>query len=282
MEIISQKKIFVKTYTYQHRAGDFVDTHKHNCWELCYYTSGKGKTIIDQNIFTHNEHDIILLAPSRMHNDICIEDQFVYVLQFNYPLEISSVQINLREDIQVYIFKIAEQLKILQKVKENHVLNPTDKEEKLNEITHYIVFLITKILKTKKNQYYYDQLVDYVKSYLFNHTLINYVTLEEKTGYSTDRLRKIFKKQVGIPIYKYHSELLLMKIKTLLTRTSYPMKMISKMSGFSSQSMFSQFFSNCCKISPLQYRKQYTIKPTDGVFKAKNYNSNHDKNSQKE
>ena len=71
-----------------------------------------------------------------------------------------------------------------------------------------------------------------------------------------------------MPIYKYHSELVLTKIKTLLTKTNYSMKTIAKTCGFSSQSMFSQFFYNCCEITPLKYRKLYTAKPTDGVFKA--------------
>ena len=266
--LLSQKRIFVKTYTYKHAAGDFADTHKHSCWELCYYASGKGKTIIEQYVFTHNKHDIILLEPNHLHNDICMEDQIVYVLQFDYPLEISSAQINLKEEAKEYIFKIEDQLIALQKLKDDTTMDSKARIEKMNELTHCIVFLITKIIKTKKSQYY-ERLIDYIKSYLYNHNAINYVALEEKTGYSTDRLRKIFKHQVGIPIYKYHSELLLMKIETLLTRTSYSMKAIAKMSGFSSQSMFSQFFSNYCKISPLQYRKLYTNKPIDGVFKTK-------------
>lgn len=265
---VNQKSIFVKTFVYNHDDGDFADMHKHACWELCYYESGEGKTIIEQNVFNHKQNDIVLIEPNHLHNDICLKNQTVYVLQFDYSINGSSKLIEYKPEIADYVEKIAEQLKILQNVKAD-VSTPKELlADKSNEATRYIALLVTKIIQTKKTQYYYEQIVSYVKSYLYNHNRINYVALEEKTGYSTDRLRKIFKKHAKMPIYKYHSELILTKIKTLLTKTNYSMKTIAKTCGFSSQSMFSQFFYNCCEITPLKYRKLYTAKPTDGVFKA--------------
>lgn len=264
--------IFRKAYSYHHEDGDFVPTHKHTCWELCYYAYGAGKSHIEESIFLYKPNDILLIQPGNHHNDHCTKSSFVFCFQFDYDLERSTMLISQTEKNKHLIEAIAANLNKMFDLTNKKVITEQN-DQKINEISlHiiYLIFLLTNNQGNKKNNY--SPLIDYIKQYLYRRNTINYHYLSEKTYYSVDRLRKIFKQETGFPIYKYHSELLLVKIKNLLANTNYSMKQISKLCGFSSQSMFSQFFMNKCDVSPLQYRNLYTNFPPDGVFKAKENN----------
>ena len=75
---------------------------------------------------------------------------------------------------------------------------------------------------------------------------------------SESKLRKCFKKEVGMPIGKYINERLMFKAERELCRSSTSVKEISDMLGFSDQFYFSRCFSAKFGIPPTTYKKRYT------------------------
>ena len=66
--------------------------------------------------------------------------------------------------------------------------------------------------------------------------------------------RKTFKKYTGYSPAKYFQELKLRKAKQILINTSYPVKEICFMIGYTSTEHFSNLFKKNTGLTPLEYR----------------------------
>ena len=75
-------------------------------------------------------------------------------------------------------------------------------------------------------------------------------------GYNKDYISRAFKKNFGMNLKEYIDAERLKYIKGLLMSTSYPLKQIAQMTGFSNYKSFLKFFSYHSDKSPNEYRKQ--------------------------
>lgn len=78
--------------------------------------------------------------------------------------------------------------------------------------------------------------------------------LAEKLNISYSWFRKTFKKYTGYSPAKYFQELKLRKTKQILINTSYPVKEICFMIGYTSTEHFSNLFKKNTGLTPLEYR----------------------------
>ena len=78
--------------------------------------------------------------------------------------------------------------------------------------------------------------------------------LAEKLNISYSWFRKTFKKYTGYSPAKYFQELKLRKAKQILINTSYPVKEICFMIGYTSTEHFSNLFKKNTGLTPLEYR----------------------------
>lgn len=78
--------------------------------------------------------------------------------------------------------------------------------------------------------------------------------LAEKLNISYSWFRKTFKKYTGYSPAKYFQELKLRKVKQILINTSYPVKEICFMIGYTSTEHFSNLFKKNTGLTPLEYR----------------------------
>ena len=78
--------------------------------------------------------------------------------------------------------------------------------------------------------------------------------LAEKLNISYSWFRKTFKKYTGYSPAKYFQELKLRKAKQILINTSYPVKAICLMIGYTSTEHFSNLFKKNTGLTPLEYR----------------------------
>ena len=78
--------------------------------------------------------------------------------------------------------------------------------------------------------------------------------LAEKLNISYSWFRKTFKKYTGYSPAKYFQELKLRKAKQILKNTSYPVKEICFMIGYTSTEHFSNLFKKNTGLTPLEYR----------------------------
>lgn len=78
-------------------------------------------------------------------------------------------------------------------------------------------------------------------------------------GISGEKLRKIFRQEVGVPVGKYMRDRVLNRAELEVRRGEFSVKEISDQLGFSDQFYFSRCFSEKFGLSPVKYRKK--IKP---------------------
>lgn len=79
--------------------------------------------------------------------------------------------------------------------------------------------------------------------------------LEEKFDCNFDYLNRIFRQNIGKPIFQYLSELRINHAKELITTSSMKVTQISERVGFSDESYFSKVFKRQTGISPSDYAK---------------------------
>lgn len=75
-------------------------------------------------------------------------------------------------------------------------------------------------------------------------------------GYNKDYISRAFKRSFGVSLKGYIDAERLKYIKGLLLATSYPLKQISQMTGFSNYKSFLKFFSYHSEQTPYEYRKK--------------------------
>ncbi|MCI5649251.1 MAG: helix-turn-helix domain-containing protein [Fusicatenibacter sp.] len=80
-------------------------------------------------------------------------------------------------------------------------------------------------------------------------------SLEEKFNCNFDYLNRIFRQNIGKPIFQYLSELRINHAKELITTTSMRVTQISERVGFVDESYFSKVFKRQTGISPTDYAK---------------------------
>lgn len=74
---------------------------------------------------------------------------------------------------------------------------------------------------------------------------------------SPSSLERAFKREFGITVMKYISDIRLEKSKLLLRRMDIPLTDIAMQCGFGNGARFAQLFKNAFDITPTQYRKAY-------------------------
>lgn len=88
---------------------------------------------------------------------------------------------------------------------------------------------------------------------------LNIATVAKELGVSEEKLRKTFRREVGVPVGRYIRDRVLNRAELEVRRGEFSVKEISEQLGFSDQFYFSRCFSDKYGLSPVKYRKK--IKP---------------------
>lgn len=237
-------------------------THSHHFTELLYILSGKGTFIFSNKEVIVTEHDLILVNPHVEHTEKSTKEHpLEYIalgiqgLAFSSPDD-SNLQVtfyNYKQEQEAYLFYLHQ---IMEEVE--------NKQEGYERIVHSILeILLLKIIRKKaftleetSTQIMNKNLV-FIKNYIKQHfrEAINLDTLAEIVHINKYYLAHSFKNSVGVSPIEYLIQTRIRESKILLETTNYSISDISTITGFSSQSFFSQSFKRVTKLSPSQYRK---------------------------
>lgn len=154
------------------------------------------------------------------------------------------------------------------------------------EISYLIRFLLNELEKNKDEIFYLSQNILEMIIIKLNHyqniqtqessnkqinssiyEIKKYIDLNYSFSINLDDLAKIshlnkyylshsFKEETGISPIQYLNETRIKNAKILLESTNYSISEISRFTGFSSPSFFSQRFKEMTSLSPSQYRKK--------------------------
>lgn len=235
-------------YSTDKKKDAYVNPHKHNCWELVYYKSSAGKTVIDGLEFGFCENTFALLPPRCVHDEAHTQNGRLSYIGFEAPgLKLSAgvYRDDPYQNIRHTVSRILAEGKAV--LADSNELLPL----LIRELTVYLNRL------QDPNPIHADGL-GYAKCFLDeNYNLkIDLVDLAKSCGYSFDSFRYSFKKVYGLSPKSYLIELRLQKARALLENNDQSCTQIAYACGFSDSAQFSTMFRSRYGLSPKEYALQ--------------------------
>ncbi|WP_205173476.1 helix-turn-helix domain-containing protein [Bacillus pakistanensis] len=237
--------------------------HTHHFTELFYIVKGKGSFILPTHEIPVKENDLVMINPNVEHTERSnSQDSLEYIALgiegFSFSLaEEKESQMGLytyqgdREDIFFYLNKLLDEVQ-------------NNKEDYEIICQNIIEILIVKLRRGKnftiektepKN---INRAVSFIKYYI-NQNYRDAITLDalaEAGHINKYYLAHTFKKDMGISPIEYLNQVRIKEAKILLDTTDYTIAAIAEITGFSSQSFFTQAFKRTTNQTPSQYRKE--------------------------
>lgn len=236
--------------------------HSHHFTELLYITKGTGSVFIFGKELKVAKNDLIIINAYVEHTEkSSITSPLEYIalgiqgLFFspsdheNTPIPFHTYK-DKEGDYSIYLRKLVEEVQ--NKKKDYSIIA----QSLLDILLIKILRKNTLVVEKTENQKLSKEIAD-IKKYI-EHSFREYITLDTLAQISHINkyyLAHSFKSIIGISPIDYLISVRIKESKMLLKTTSYPISDISALTGFSSQSFFSQTFKRVTAITPSAYRK---------------------------
>lgn len=234
--------------------------HSHDFIELFYVVRGEGAFIINNKEYLVEKNDLVIINPQVNHTEKSSNNNSMEYITLGFDgVSFNGKNKELKDNIIIYK---DDQNDIVFLIR--FLLNELKKE---NAQVFYIGQNILELIIIKLNQYENIE-AQIAKPQKINSTIYEvkkYIDLNYSNAISLDDLARIshlnkyylshsFKEETGISPIQYLNETRIKNAKILLESTNYSISEISRFTGFSSQSFFSQRFKEITHLSPSQYR----------------------------
>lgn len=258
----SAKLIYVSSSIYE---GDwFSMRHSHNFAELFYVRSGRGNFIVEDEIYPVQQDDLVIVNPNVEHTEVSVStDPLEYVvlgvedMSFGFGKQSSSRNheiINCRNQRHEFLTYFNTMLWETENKKEDY-------EAVCQNLLEIVIINLVRssghpisIVTTQRA----DKVCSRIKRYIESNYAeeISLQSLAEKAHISKYYLAHSFVKNYGMSPINYLNEVRIRASKELMQTTDLSIAQIAEITGFSSQSYFSQSFRRCCGLKPSDYRLQ--------------------------
>ena len=115
------------------------------------------------------------------------------------------------------------------------------------------------IARQNKQPVYRDEVTQIIKMMEEEYTSsLKVADLAKKVGFSDNYLSVMFKKETGVKIVDYLTQIRMQKARELLRNPTYKIYEISEMVGYTDSNHFSKYFKKIEGLFPLEYRKVMT------------------------
>lgn len=224
--------------------------HKHECWEIVYYTNGCGQLTIKESVFDFEPGDIYCIPPEMEHSEISKEG----FQNIHYWVKIlpgfSKVPVSFHDTLSKDFYTILKKMYNEYYLKRNNWVNIT--ESLLDALFQYMISW-----NSEKGEPLIDRMKGLIIRNLSNPNF-QLKDIYDDIPMSPDHLRKLFKEQTSKNPLQYLSELRIEFAKNMLEHI-YPhgltIKEIAAMCGFSDPYYFSRAFKKITGKSPSEWTK---------------------------
>ena len=245
--------------------------HFHPFTEIFFITDGKGAFYLSDQIVNVNKWDLIIINSNCLHteksslSDVPLEYIVMGVdnLLLNFPESYSLTD----NDKQIKLYEIMNFTKDKDIIL-NH-FNTLIKEIENKEFNYEIIcksilnMFITYIIRSRSSLLFIEEPREKlnlecikIKNYIDSHYSQN-ITLDflsNLTYMNKFHLVHTFTKQIGLSPINYAINKRIQEAKNLLSTTSYSIRDIASIVGFSNSSYFSQMFKKVAGLTPKNYR----------------------------
>lgn len=241
--------------------------HTHHFTELFYVISGLGKFLVDDQLITVKENDMVIVNPNVEHTEKSLDSKPLEYIVFGVEgLTFSFGTPEIPQNYGYYNYNTEKKhlLNFSQLMLHEISEKKSGYEQVCHDLLEVLIIYITRndqfgILSSDTSRMPKECAV--AKRYLDSNYAqpITLDSLADATHINKFYLSHTFTKHLGMSPITYLIQRRLQISKDMLTQTDHSIAQIASSSGFASQSYFSQIFKKFTGMSPNQYRKQHTV-----------------------
>ena len=228
-----------------------VNKHQHPCYEIVFYIDGEGESIINNTSYKFKPNTFTICRPNTFHKEVGYSKvELIYigfdVLNDNFKIQ-EGIFNNDNYDILNELSEIYNEL-------ENH---KEYYEKMANLLIEKILIKIKRVSEITSNEEISN--VEKIRKYIKTNCMKNICVKDVANTFSFnyDYMRRMFKDKTGISIKEYILKEKLLYATDLLKNTSFSIKEIAALAGFSSSSHFTVLFKEEMKMTPKEYVNEY-------------------------
>ncbi len=273
---MKKAKIALSDEMFNHRTqlvNDMRNAHFHNNYEIYFFDRGKGKIsyLIDRNLYTVCEGDLILVPAQSLHRVMYSGFTNAEFSRYLLSFRGSYIHNDLMRAFDIRHYQLTPEdcdtvRDIMQKIEYEYTLFDEFFSKMYKQyLNALLVLLVRKYNKTPDDTPHYRSSVkiDFVISEMISYIHkniehdISLTVLSEKYGYSKEYISSQFKNTIGCGFNEYLTKTRIAHTVKLLTSSSKPIKHIATKAGFKNSNYFAAVFKSYMNLSPNQYRKLY-------------------------
>lgn len=236
-------KLFTDTYR--------VAMHKHDLWEVVYYSAGKGFVQIENEVVPFEKGDIFILPPGIPHSDWANEGFQDIFFSFERCNLSSETYHRFKDNSSRAVYHLLYQMY------ETYIQQDTNRENIINLSFELFFQYMYALNKSPRNNDYVEYIRNAIISNMSNpHFSLNEVI--EELHINPNYARDLFVKHMGCTPLQFLMENRLDYAKQLLASRSvsnYSIREISYMCGFLDPYYFSRIFRKYVGVSPREWEK---------------------------
>ncbi len=250
-----------------HKPNRYIPEHNHACYELVYFRTGTGETVVEKNqTLVYSPGTYAIYPPFSYHTESHRSDTHVLCLGFRLDNDSKIVPepgIYADPDSEVYSLIVQIFQEIEKKKPYSEMFSQACLMQLLVLHQRNLGGLSTENLQMK-----------YIVRFINENYMqdIRLSALAEMSGYSYDYFRHLFTQEVGISPKSYILHKRISYAKQLLKESGSSISEIASSCGFSDISEFSTAFRRKVGISPLKYRqdRDYVHDDVDTLKQGRN------------
>ena len=236
--------------------------HTHNHLELFYIVGGKGQFLIQDQLYSVNPNNLVVINPNVIHTEVSLNAQpLEYIVLGIEGIELAT---NESSNGQFNILDHFESVEISSCLR-NILREMEQKNTGYEDVCQaYMEILIIRLMRnialavpTESQVVSGNRQCASVKRYIDLHfkEALTLEQLAEDAHMNKYYLSHAFKREYGISPINYMITKRIEESKYLLAETDLSMSQIAQLLGFSSLSYFSQVFRRTQSVSPMEYRQ---------------------------
>ena len=235
--------------------------HSHHFTELFYVLNGKGMFIINDQSFQVQKDDLIIVNSNVTHKETSsLEEPLHYVVMGTDELEFHA-----NPGKNYFVYNFSSHNKLLHFYIKSILMELRTQDDHFEYLCQNLFEnLVYQIQRWTKNQLLVKPLQKtnkecrFIEQYINEHFRedISLQSLSEIVHLSKYYLAHAFKEYKGMSPINYLTQVRINEARHLLDTTDFSAAKIADLTGFSSQSYFSQIFHKETGMTPNKYRKK--------------------------
>lgn len=239
---------FITAWNHVREKGEYVAPHIHDYYELVYYPTNRGITLIDNERFDFSPQSYAIMPAEISHEETHYVTGLLYCIGFRTDV---SLPTGVFEDGNGEIFQLVREI-----MAESYEQKHAYKEMLIAKIMELSVQLIRKEFRFSGRTEPLN--FEYVLNFLTNNfsEKIVFSDLAGQLNLSYDYFQHRFRELYGVSPQQFLLQKRLSAAQRLLDNSDLSCTDIAYRCGFSNSSQFSMIFRRELGVTPSQFRKQ--------------------------